>query len=329
LKKERTFIIIFVNLFVFIILSSVLSFTAGASSNGVPLVNGLFYGDDDYLIYDLYATAENERGFLYTKRISDVLYVLARVSDNVNDNAFDPKTSPGDYTASVGWTPPHDFKSLLNSDRIDMKLDCGTKTWTWTQDLLYDASGTGDWRSDQYGPTDGATVVGTGGTTLTDTLIISSSSSLVWNMTNVITWDVTQGSTNIDDWKSLDVSVATPDDFITTTTITDFVNLDGTVHEKYPFFNDVYMWEWSLNYEMAIDLSDCVDSTPRLVSSPAAHNSPAKDDNPDIEIPTAIKLLSISVDTTDSSSPYLLIFMGIMITSAGLSFLLIRRQRQN
>ena len=110
-------------LFVFIVAGA----EAEESATGVEL-NGLFWGDGDYLDYHFYSESEpGERGYIYIKEAGpNMLYTLVRVSWMANDNAFSPsKPNQAPYLASVGWHNPHDLGRLVGSDHLSVYMECG------------------------------------------------------------------------------------------------------------------------------------------------------------------------------------------------------------
>jgi len=234
------------------------------SSGEAPTVNGLFYGDDDVYRYTLVATALGGRGSIYYHLNGDMLYLAIVVNSSVNDNVFGSNSMDRNYLDSANWNN-HNAKHLLNSDNVELRLfDEGSNDYQWEQDYCYDADGDrdpneADWLSDPYGADGG----GTPPPGLTAT-----ASSLQYNLNNS-PWDVTLGGTRNtpDTWKALDEDG------------------DGDVRDEgWPTYNNTFDWEWSLVYEMSINVSgwDKANITVEVVS---AHNSPAKDGDPDVPIP--------------------------------------------
>jgi len=229
-----------------------------------PTVNGLFYGDGDVNKYNLLSTALGGRGSVYFRLDGDTLYLAVLVNSSVNDNVFGSNKLDRSYLDSANWNN-HNGKHLLNSDNVELRLtDGGTNDYQWEQDYCYDADGDrdpseADWLSDPYGADGGGTP---------PPGLTASASSLQYNLNNS-TWDVTLGGTRNkpDSWKSLDEDG------------------DGDVtDEGWPAFNSTFDWEWSLVYEMSIDVSgwNTASITVEVVS---AHNSPAKDGDPDVPVP--------------------------------------------
>lgn len=255
--------------------------TLEAANPGTPTVNGLFYGDGDKDNYKLLGSADAGRGSLYFKRVDDTLYLAVVVSNTVNDNVFGDTGDTDDklYLKSAGWKGvgnQHHTEALINSDNTELKLQCGNDTYEWIQGYLYDADGDkdpheADWLSD---PLDGS-----GGGAYWPTVLISSASSLQWNLNNAATysnttwaWDVTLGGnrSGSSNWKSPDDVEWLPSD-------------NDVTNNGYPTWDATHQWEWAMVYEMSIDVSAC-GGNDIIISVPKAHNSPPKDGTNDVPI---------------------------------------------
>ena len=289
-------------------------------------INGLFWGDSDYLKYNLRSEAIGKRGYLYyTKRSDTTVDVLVRVDPYVNDNAFEPiKTS---YIADIGlsegydlgWNPGHDLNTLVGSEHLEIFMRCGTGndawTYSWIQDYVYDANQDPpnyDWRSDQFGP-DGSPEISNdpaGHPVPEEGIVLESHSSLEYNLENS-SWflvNETGVSNNYNNWQSPDLS---PIGTISVTVPITDVNAVSGSHEDYPFFvqtgvEGTDLFEWAMIYEMTLDFSVC-GSQPIYIGVPSAHNSPAKSGSEDVEIPTGEPIQTvvnylpvvISIDLSD------------------------------
>ncbi len=245
----------------------VISAAQRVSTLNVPTVDGRLTGDESY--YYVLGTADNGRGTLYYNLVGNTLYLLMRVDPSVNDNVFGKDPDDATYVGNASWSK-HRFKDLLNSDHIQVALSCGTNSWTWAQDYLYDADGDKDptekdWLSDPNG-NDGSGTPPPG---------LASASSLQWNLNNT-TWDITLGGsrTGDKDYKSPDPMA------------------------NYPNYDATNKWEWAMVYEMKMDVSAC-GSDDIIVSIPSAHNSPSKDGNKDVPITPTV----VSTPTTTPASP--------------------------
>ena len=236
-----------------------------------PTVNGQFYGDGDDGRYNEISAAPNGRGTLYQYLDGTTLYVAVVVDASVNDNVFGDKSIADDqsYVGSVNWNH-HSSKDLINSDKMQFKLTCGSSIWEWAQDYVYDSDGDSDpaeadWLSGIDGK-DGSII--SGGTPP----IIASASSMQWNMNNT-TWDVTLGGTRTanDLWKS---------------PYTDPASLAAPNNLGYPDWDGSNNWEWAMVYEMSIDLSSWLGQSV-TIEVVTAHNSPSQDGNSDLPIPPA------------------------------------------
>lgn len=242
--------------------------------NAQPIVEGLYSGDESN--YFFLANATDNRGSLYYNRVGNTLYLLMRVSPNVSDNVFGENSAPlapdHDYLDSVDWNS-HNFKHLVQSDHIELTLECGDLSYNWLQDYIYDNDTDSDpverdWLSTPGGPDGGGTVPS----------LISTASSLQWNMNNG-TWDITLGGN-----RTTDTSYKSPDPI-----------------NNYPGFDPIYQWEWAVIYEMSIDVAEC-NGNEITISVVSAHNSPSKDVNEDVPIPPIIIPPVITTTTTTTTT---------------------------
>jgi hypothetical protein len=322
------------------ILVFLLLFTLDAKAEVTDIdINGLYWGDGDYQEYTLRSESPGGRGFIYADRVSaDRIYALVRVSYSVNDNAFKPVKDS--YIESVGWNPPHSLSSLIGSDHLAMFMECGDDRWEWKQDLLYDFNESDpvlpdpvyDWRSDQFGPDGAAVTSSTGAAIPPSGIVIESNSSTEYVLENSswILSDQWSNSTNYNDWMSLDLD---PLGTISKTVPITDVNAITGVHEDYPFYrstgaapNDLF--EWEVSYEMILDVSHC-GSEAVYLGADSAHNSASKDGDEDVEIPTAINLVSFSVDFSEPSRlPALLVGAGLLVVLVVLALILVRSNRR-
>ncbi|MBW1817192.1 MAG: hypothetical protein JRJ60_08525, partial [Deltaproteobacteria bacterium] len=305
MKRNHNRILKYANLF---ILSLFLAITITCFAHAqLPTVNGRFYGDGDYSIYNLYAENPDRAKLYYYVDDSSApqiyLYAALVLSHNVNDNVFGEKNcntgggNPGlDATYlgtadtgdpdTVAWCPGpgHSFNDLVKSDHSEWNLFCGGSHWQWFQDLLYAVDGSGneikpkdipdnpsgvsDWLSDSAGSDGGGSP---------PTSLLESASSIQWNMKNS-TWDVSGGGLRIyADWKSLDNTYGTPG---TNQSVTD----DGYQDTTPPYFwaenrgpGSDADWEWLVVYEVKLDITDC-GGVPFTLWPVTGHNSPVKDD---------------------------------------------------
>ncbi len=248
------------------------------ASSGTPTVNGLFYGDGDQYNYN-FLGEDLGRGKLYYKRVGDTLYLAMVVSQTVNDNVFGWSQQQGDpdryYVGTANWVH-HQAENLIKSDHVELTLQCGSMSWNWRQDYVYDSDGDSDPRESDWlsGPD------GPDGNNANPPPGLVSASSLQYNLNNS-SWDVTLGDSNrlvwddkkgeykAERWKSPDAN-----------TINDVTD-DG-----WPTYNNTYGWEWAMVYEMSMDVSAC-GTNPIVVYVPSAHNSPSKDRIRDVPICTS------------------------------------------
>lgn len=254
---------------------------------GVPTVDGLYTGDETN--YYVLGQADSGRGTLYFNLVGNTLYLLMRVNSSVNDNVFamDPKNSSEDqaYLASVGWSKHH-FKDLWKSDHIEFTLTCGSNSWTWRQDYLYDQDNDGDpaekdWRSDPFNPYDSKGKE-SGGTTPPG---LVSSSSLAWNLNNS-PWDITLGGT-----RSTDKDYKSPYDD------------PNVVPASYDGFDTTHQWEWAMVYETSMDVSAC-GGQDIYVGVTDAHNSPSKDGTRVVPVtPTVVHTPTPTSTPTSTPTP--------------------------
>jgi len=251
--------------------------SVGVMSNGcTPTVNGLFYGDGDYLCYDL--LAENPgRAQLWYHLEGDVLYAALVLSTSINDNVLGEIKNDIDdgYVQSAGWSGngnKHTAKALIQSDHSEWNLACDDSKWFWLQDYVYDPDAKKpedndpldpNWLSDPYGP-DGGGLPPPGFITSASSLQLDLNWHAALSPTAPITWwDVTRGGaqSSVDDWKSPDGGV--------TGTVTD--TFDG-----YPQYHTYYNWEWPVVYEVSLDISNCLSGDITLWPV-LGHNSPSKE----------------------------------------------------
>lgn len=266
-----------------------------------PTVNGLFYGDGDYLRYypiaevpsgtTLYAYLDEQPGGART------LYVALVVSRAVNDNVFD--NSGGAYGESAGWGDDRSFFHLVNSEFMGFKLTGHNietdqdETWDWKQCYAYQQDGNGNpkhWKDENNtSPTWASDHTFKAGTGVPPPGYISSS-SLVWNLNNYALnrddpdapkWDVTLGGTRIrENWKS-PFDPAYPNDV--------------TKVEGYPpagriGFSETYGWEWPMVYEFSVDMTKYSPYTMELHNI-SSHHSPSKSGGQDENIEGYHKIL--------------------------------------
>jgi hypothetical protein len=310
--------------------------SAGAEVESLDIqINGLYWADDDYKDYGFISESEpNGRGFLYANKVgANTVYALVRISYKANDNAFSNDKS---YTGSVWWDPKHPLSTLIQSDHLEMFLECdtadGPHTYEWVQDLIYDADpGPGyEWRSDVEGPDGLAVSSSTGGVIPASGIVITSHSSTEYNLENS-SWAAGQEAMspgNPDLWTSLDL--APLGTISTTDPLTDVTALTG-VHEDYPFFRSTSaasgdLWEWEISYEMALDVSHCEPGTVWIGSS-SAHNSPPKDGEEDIEIPTAISLNSVTAAVANDWALIAAAGFGFLMITTGVALRVSRRRQ--
>ena len=247
-----------------------------AMETAEPTVDGLLKDEEGY---QWLGEADNGRGALYYALVGDSLYLLMKVDPGVNDNVFDTDTacdplSPS-YVQSAGWKKKHTFADLLHSDHLEWEVACGSQSWVWAQDYLYDEDGDAspcehDWLSDPAG-NDG------GGTPPSG---LASASSLQWNMNHAL-WDVTLGGT-----RSSDRDYKSPFHGMTPCSVPD----------TYPGYDDTFRWAWYVAYEVRMDVSACRGEDIR-VGVKSAHNSPPKDGEEDVPMtPTPIPQGTYSIE---------------------------------
>ncbi|MGD8519433.1 MAG: GEVED domain-containing protein, partial [Anaerolineae bacterium] len=255
---------------------------------GPPIVDGLFYGVDpdiggtpDYEKY-VFLAQNPGRGTLYyyVDESTNILYVAVVVLPTVNDNVFGiSKNGEPDYAyvRSAEWNRHHTALDLIQSDNVGLNLTCDGTSYTWEQDYVYVGAGTGpSYRSDALGPD--------GSGTPPPSLV--SASSLQWMLNNWFDdgqgWDPTLGDSTLDSSPELWLSVNTGD----LDTIVDEIgwttNLSDTVNPPQGWWDDVNQWEWTMVYEMSIDLDvACGGAFPSPIVQ-SAHNSPAKSGAEDV-----------------------------------------------
>ncbi len=253
----------------------------------VPEVNGLFYGDGDYLLYSPIATVPTGTTlYAYLDEKADgarTLYVALVVSRAVNDNVFDSKDI-APYRESADWPLHRAFKRLTDSEFMGFRLmghDITTDkdvTWEWQQCYAYQQDENGaplHWKKENNTtPTwasDHTAKAGEG----TPPPGYVSSSSLVWNLNNyalnrlepgVPKWDVTLGGTRVwETWKS-PFDPAYPNDV---------TKVDGYPATGQITFSQTYGWEWPMVYEFSVDMTNYSPYYMEL-GNISSHHSPPK-----------------------------------------------------
>lgn len=276
-----------------------------------PTVNGLFFGDGDYLRYYPIATVPTGTTlYAYLDEKADgarTLYVALVVSRAVNDNVFDIGSPPDKLTAysrSAGWTQHRGVERLTDSEFMGFSLtghDIETDrdiTWTWQQcyarqiDPVTGADkNQGSWDStDPNWVSDHLHGAGLG----TPPPGYVSSSSLVWNLKNyalnrlnpnVPKWDVTVGGTRVvETWKS-PFDPAFPDDV---------TRVDGYPPAGQITFSETYGWEWPMVYEFSVDMTQYSPYILQL-DNIGSHHSPPKSGPVDERFEGGFKIPGVSI----------------------------------
>lgn len=303
--------------------SSMPGLDAPAAGRGSPEVNGLFYGDGDYLLYSPIAVVPSGTTlYAYLDEQPDgarTLYVALVVSRSVNDNVFD--NGSGAYCGSAGWEKDRIFKHIANSEYMAFQLrghNVATgqdEIWTWQQCYGYQQDRNGQpkhWKDENnIDPTwasDHTAKAGSG----TPPPGYISSSSLVWNLNNyaknrddpaVPKWDVTLGGTRTwEHWKS-PFDPAYP---------FDITRVDGYPSTGPITFSETYGWEWPMVYEFSVDMTAYSPYYLEL-GNISSHHSPAKsggENDPfdgDYKIPGLSIIKEVTLDggsTWHSGSPW-------------------------
>jgi hypothetical protein len=285
MKAEQAFLAVVV--FLLAALVSVLVVAAEPASLPI-VVDGCFYGEcNDVDNYELWGTALGDRGYLYGKKDGSDLYLAVVVSPTVNDNVF----GPDGYTGSGDWSASHFFEHLEQSDNVQLMLSCGSGSWMWGVDYIYDANdGVGgyDWQSGPEGPDGDDWCSEEHGITCGYPTTITAASTLVWNVLTT-TWSYSTTSP----WQSPD-----------TDGDSDVRNEEGWPNGTDPpswywYDSDPDRgWEWAMVYEMVLDVSQC-GSSPIIVEVLSAHNSPSKDGGEDVPI----TLYDFGDDPDDAVNP--------------------------
>lgn len=248
--------------------------------SGPPTVNGLFYGDDDYLRYTLYNTSyTGSKLYIYTDQQAGqptYLYAALVVSRVVNDNVFDAKGKTA-YEKSAGWQPDHPFGVLVGSDMAEFILECNGTTYDWEMDLLELNTTTGQYYS--------APNVGIGNA---PTSMISASST-AWNVNNYrakwgttsnpsAPWDMYVQGTAAANWHSPYTGTLGAAWF-PQPTYGYPAGLDPIGWSSY------FEWEWPLVYEFRVNMCATCAGGPIDVLVGMSHNSPSKDGDENDDFP--------------------------------------------
>ena len=299
---------------------------APAAGKATPEVNGLFYGDGDYLLYSPIAIVPSGTTlYAYLDEHPDgtrTLYVALVVSRAVNDNVFDIKDVEP-YMSSAGWTNHRAFKRLTDSEFMGFRMrghDIETGqdiSWEWEQCYAIQINPTTgndknqkDWvNTDPNWVSDHAHGAGSG----TPPPGYVSSSSLVWNMKNyalnyldpdIPKWDVTIAGTRrgFENWKS-PFDPAYPDDV---------TQVDGYPPTGPITFSETYGWEWPMVYEFSVDMTNYSPYYLELGNISSHHSPPKSGDknepfDGDYKIPGMSIVKEVSLDggaTWHSGSPW-------------------------
>jgi len=307
-----------------------------------PNVNGLFWGDGDYIKYQAngpIATGVSSDSALYAYQANDGrLYVALVVDGNVNDNVFDQGKN-SDYILSAGWPAGGNVRPayhLINSELATFTTTICDVTYEWNQGYARQVDETGAevsvkdsdntraiWYSDN--------VAGTGMGTVPPGY--DSSSSMVWNMNNYAssvlsgaqTFEMNvncgSGPCTVYDWKSPFNPGLGAGDTVTTTG-----GWPETITTTTPIsYSTLYEWEWAMVYEWSVDLpSECPGSLPLTfsVTSPYSHHSPSKTGISDDPTPVTL----IALNTADSTA--LLPIAGLLVGGLGTVIVAPRRRRR-
>lgn len=261
-----------------LVIALLLSVCAGVGLGGTPTVNGLFFGDGDYLNYPSTPYATSTGGSELYVTVQDQTLFLALVVDRlVNDNVFSPKANK-EFTQSAGWNSHREAKRAIDSEFASFTLTLGSGTneqgWAWQQGT---AGGQGtlgnnntneNWISDE-------TVSGGLGTPPPG---LVSDGSTAWNLRHY--------AERVNDGIDPGWSMGTPNDSRDWwSPIVNPGNYTSTINaaEGYPAtgqitYSSTYEWEWPLVYEWSLDLSG-FDETPIFVVTGISHHSPAKNDS--------------------------------------------------
>lgn len=262
-------------------------------NDSTPTVNGLFYGDGDNTMYQLYSVSEYGSGlYVYYDAPNTKLYVALVVTHDVNDMVC---SDVRDYTSSAGWGPGRNCKRGTDSEFAEFTLECAPgspNSWTWKQAMgceLDSAPPPSDWKSDATCPSAEGTIWPT--STQASTSWVANANdyqtaypySTPWPGSRDLPWDMYTGGTDLKKWTSPFVS-SDPNDV---------TQVPGyPVHTPYDQFGSgyspAYGWEWSMIYEWSVDLgpggTNCGDDPIWLVTG-SSHHSPSKNDDENDDFP--------------------------------------------
>lgn len=316
------------------LLLSFIAFPQPVSADpGPPTVNGLFWGDGDHEIYELYAKARFSDSKIYTYVDADTLYVALVVDGNINDNAFDRLMTGGtitQYLDSAGWPGGGNVRSfghLVNSEYAQFDIEiCGLE-YKWQQGYAIRDGALDNSKSDWYSD---ATFNNTAGSP-PDGYV--SSSSLVWNMNSYAAAETKPFNMNVHGssytvWKSPWASANQND-----ITIIDGWPDGGVISATAPItFSETYQWEWAMVYEWSIPLPEACDEMSLSgvrdwlsITNPTSHHSPSKgpaDDQFDPP-PTSVALVGIEAPITAQLLP-----VAGLLASAGAVTATLRPKRR-
>ncbi len=300
------------------LLASFIAFPQPVSADpGPPTVNGLFWGDGDHEIYELYAKARFSDSKIYTYIDDGILYVALVVDGNINDNAFDQVVRPDrtQYLESAGWPTGGNVRSfdhLVNSEYAQFDVTICGLHYKWQQGYAARPgaldNSEADWYSDAtFNNTEGSPPDG-----------YVSSSSLVWNMNTYAASETKPFNMNVNGngsavWKSPWAS-ANPNDV----TVIDGWPDGGVISATAPItFSETYQWEWAMVYEWSIPLPEACGGMSLsgvrdwlTITNPTSHHSPSKgpaDDQFDPP-PTSVALVNMGAPIRRSCCSPLLVY---------------------
>jgi len=282
-------------LFCAMLILSIIPSPPAAARNGAPpgvhgntpVVNGLFYGDGDDALYQLYATSEYGSGlYVYYDASSTRLYVALVVTHTVNDMVC---SANRDYTRSAGWNPPRPCNRATDSEYATFTLECApgsSNSWTWQQAMGCPTNGANPpsgWKSDASCPSSGGNwppgiQASTSWVANANAYQTAYPYSEPWPGGRDLPWNMYVDGIDLAGWKSPYVAFA-PNDVTQVPGYPIYTSYD----QLGPYSPD-YGWEWSMIYEWSVDLgpagANCGDDPIWLVSG-QSHHSPIKNDDPD------------------------------------------------
>ena len=240
----------------------------------VPTVNGLFYGDGDYLEYQAYATSIGGSVlYSYLDAPTTTLYVALVVSHQVNDlvcekkgngpsaNLYQKSADAGD---PIYWNGHRSCKRASDSEFAQFTLECAPgspRSWAWQQ-ALGCATVAGPPQSSWVS----AETCASSAPTWPPSIVATTSwvaNVNAYQANPAPAWNMYVAGNDVGDWKSPFLA-SNPNDV--------------TIVPGYPTYSAAHEWEWSMVYEWSVNLgpagANCGGNAIYFVTGESHHSPP-------------------------------------------------------